>query len=292
MVVKEKKQGVLFIILAAFFFALMNLFVRLAGDLPTMEKCFFRNAVAMALSAIMLLRSEEKFIVKSGNMKYILIRSISGGLGMMCNFYAIDRLNIADASMLNKLSPFFAIIFSVFILREIANHVEWGAVVLAFVGALFIVKPSGSMESIPALAGVLGGLGAGLAYVFVRKLGMLGERSTVIVFYFSLFTCCLTLPFLVHNFAAMTGRQLLFLLLAGCAACGGQFSITAAYTRAPAKEISVFDYAQVLFAALLGFFFLEQIPDIWSLVGYVIIIGVAVGKWQYNIRQDHKEKLV
>lgn len=58
-------------------------------------------------------------------------------------------------------------------------------------------------------------------------------------------------------------------------AAGGQFSITAAYTYAPAKEISVFDYTQVIFAALLGFIFLNQIPDIYSVVGYIIIIGVA-----------------
>ena len=68
------------------------------------------------------------------------------------------------------------------------------------------------------------------------------------------------------------------LLLAGVSATGGQFFITAAYRFAPAKEIAVFDYSQVLFAALLGFFFLHELPDVWSFAGYFIIIGAAAGK--------------
>ena len=71
-------------------------------------------------------------------------------------------------------------------------------------------------------------------------------------------------------------RQLLFLLGAGVAATGGQLSITAAYTYAPAKEISVYDYTQVIFAAIWGFLFFGQIPDALSVIGYVIIIGAAV----------------
>lgn len=75
---------------------------------------------------------------------------------------------------------------------------------------------------------------------------------------------------------------------AGAAATGGQLSITKAYTKAPAKEISVFDYSQVIFAALLGFVFLQQIPDYLSVIGYVIIIGSAIFKWNYNLRYEEK----
>ena len=78
------------------------------------------------------------------------------------------------------------------------------------------------------------------------------------------------------------------LFLAGPAATGGQLSITKAYTKAPAKEISVFDYSQVIFAALLGFVFLQQIPDYLSVIGYVIIIGSAIFKWNYNLRYEEK----
>lgn len=278
---KEKQQGILFIILAGFFFASMSFFVRLSGDLPTMEKAFFRNAVAVLVAAFMLARTKEGFHVQKGSWPDLLMRSFCGTVGLICNFYAVDHMNIADANILNKLSPFFAILMSYFILKEKANKVEWACVVVAFIGAVFVVKPAFNMQFVNAMIGVSGGLGAGIAYTFVRKLGKKGERGPIIVMVFSTFSCLCTLPFLISEFQPMKAVQLLCLLMAGVSAAGGQIFITKAYTKAPAKEISVFDYTQVMFAALLGFVFFGQIPDWMSLVGYLIIIGSAIFKWNY-----------
>lgn len=279
------KLGIIFIVLSAFCFALMNLFIRLAGDVPTMQKCFFRNFFALLVSIVTLLRTKTPFKIGKGNLKYLLIRSISGGLGMICNFYAIDHLAISDASMLNKLSPFFAIIFSIFVLKEVANGFEWISVIIAFIGALFVVKPSFSLEVIPAVAGVFGGLGAGLAYTFVRKLGMRGEKSMIIVAFFSGFTCLLLLPNLIFNYEPMAGIQWFYLILTGIAAAGGQIFITQAYAKAPAKEISVYDFSIVIFTAIFGFFFLDQMPDVYSVIGYIIIIGIAIVKWYVTVKK-------
>lgn len=107
------------------------------------------------------------------------------------------------------------------------------------------------------------------------------------VFFFSAFSTLVSLPFMIAFFQPMTAWQLTSLLLAGFSATGGQFFITAAYRKAPAKEIAVFDYSQVLFAALLGFFFLEQIPDLFSWIGYAVIIGTAIAKWLYHLKKTH-----
>ncbi len=284
----DYKLGILFIIISAFCFALMNLFIRLSGDVPTLQKCFFRNFFALLVAAGSLIRTKTKFRVGKGNVKYLLIRSIAGGIGMICNFYAVDHLAISDASILNKLSPFFAIVFSYFVLKETADGVEWLSVVIAFVGAMFVVKPSFGLEVIPAAAGVIGGLGAGLAYTFVRKLGMRGENSMIIVAFFSGFTSLMFLPYLILNYKPMTPKQWMFLILTGIAAAGGQIFITKAYAKAPAKEISVYDFSIVLFAAFFGFLFLGQIPDIYSVIGYVIIVGIAVFKWRYMLSKQKK----
>lgn len=279
----DYKLGILFIIISAFCFALMNLFIRLSGDVPTLQKCFFRNFFALVVAVGTLVKSGTKFKIGKGNVKYLLIRSISGGVGMICNFYAVDHLAISDASILNKLSPFFAIIFSYFILKETAGAFDWISVIVAFVGAMFVVKPSFSLEVIPAAAGFIGGLGAGLAYTFVRKLGMRGENSMIIVAFFSGFTSLMFLPYLILRYQPMSGKQWLFLILTGIAAAGGQIFITKAYSKAPAKEISVYDFSIVLFAALFGFMFLRQVPDILSFVGYIIIIGIAVMRYRVTL---------
>lgn len=279
----QKYKGILYILLSALCFAIMNAFVRLSGDLPSIQKSFFRNLVALIFAAIILRQKKIGFSFKKENLKYFILRSTFGTLGILCNFYAIDQLVLADASMLNKMSPFFAILFSFLLLKEKINWVQAISVTGAFIGSLFIIKPSfQNVALIPALAGFAGGMAAGVAYTFVRILGQKGEKGPFIVFFFSSFSCIVTLPFLIFQYHAMSWSQIICLLLAGLAAAGGQFAITAAYCYAPAKEISVYDYSQIIFSAVLGYFLFGQIPDLYSGLGYVIICGMAVFMFLYN----------
>ena len=245
----DTKKGMLFIIMAAFFFASMNVFVKLSGDLSSIQKSFFRNLIAALFAFIILIKSKEGFTYQKKDIPMLLLRSTFGTLGILCNFYAVDHLLVSDASMLNKLSPFFVIIFSSLFLKEKANTIQ--------------------------KVTVLGAMGAGIAYTCVRKLGQQGVAGAKIVFFFSLFSCLSVVPYLIFHFQPMTLQQIGCLLMAGLMAAGGQFSITNAYTYAPAKEISIYDYTQVIFAAVLGFFLLNQVPDVYSVIGYIIIIGVA-----------------
>ena len=276
MIKNDKTKGIIYIIISAFFFALMGLFVKLSGDLPTIQKSFFRNAVAMIFALVIIAKNRIFELPKGKNVKYLLIRSVAGTLGILCNFYAVSKINLADASMLNKLSPFFAVVFSIFILKEKANWKQFLAVTLAFVGALFVMKPTFSFEGLPAFLGFLGGLGAGLAYAYVRKLTQNGFKGPLVIFYFSMFSCVVTLPWLIFDFQPMSPLQWLYLILAGLSASGGQFFITAAYSKAPAKEISVYDYSQIIFTTLLSLVVFGDLPDALSFIGYGIIIMAAV----------------
>ena len=142
------------------------------------------------------------------------------------------------------------------------------------------------MDLIPSLIGFLGGVTAGAAYTAVRHLGNRGEKGPRIVFFFSVFSSLVTLPIFIFDYHPMTLSQIGLLLLAGLCAAGGQFAITAAYCFAPSKEISVYDYSQVIFSALLGFFLFGQLPDVYSFIGYIIICAVAVGMFLYNNRKN------
>ncbi|MCB6201733.1 DMT family transporter [Extibacter muris] len=283
----NRHKGILYIVLSAFCFALMNMFVRLSGDLPSVQKSFFRNLVAFFFAFILIRREAIPLKCKEGNLKLLLLRALFGTLGILCNFYAVDHLVLADASMLNKMSPFFVVIFSFFILKERVTVLQALLVAGAFAGSLFVIRPTFSnMDLLPSLIGLAGGLGAGAAYTFVRKLSLRGEKGPLIVCFFSAFSCLVTLPFLIFDFHPMGWLQVLMLLLAGLAAAGGQFGITAAYSHAPAREISVYDYSQIIFSALLGFFIFGQIPDILSWLGYLIICAMAVLMFFYNLKRE------
>lgn len=281
--ISQKSKGILYIMAAAFGFAMMSLFVKLAGDLPAFQKAFFRNFVALIFIFIMMLREKVSFIPPKEHIPDLLGRSFFGTMGLLCNFYALGKLNLSDANMLNKLSPFFAIIFSIFLLKEKPKFAQIIGVTVAFTGSLFIIKPGfDNPQVLPAVAGLLGGMGAGIAYTFVRRLGQKQENSRRIVFFFSAFSCLLCLPFLIIEYEHMRALQLLYLILAGTFACIGQLGITKAYICAPAREISVYDYTQVIFAAVLGFFVFGDIPDWLSILGYVLIIGAGVAMFFYN----------
>ena len=184
--------------------------------------------------------------------------------------------------MPNKLSPFFAIIFSYFLLKEKLTLFQGVAVVVAFIGALFIIKPTGNMANSAAFVGMMGGAGAGAAYTYVRLLGKRGVNGKLVIMCFSAFSCLTAAVFLIGHFAPMAWWQIVAMIGAGFGGAGGQIFVTKAYYYAPAKELSVFDYSQILFSALMGFVVLGQKPDLYSILGYVIICSTAIVMFLYN----------
>ena len=286
----RRTKGILCILLAALGFSGMSACVRLAGNgLPTIQKAFFRNFVALLAALALIRRKGISWKPERKNLPALLGRSVFGTAGLILNFYAIDHLALADANMLNKLSPFFAILFSIWLLREKPNGAQIGAVAVAFLGSLCIMKP-GFQDTpfLPALAGFFGGMGAGIAYTFVRKLGIQGEDSRRIVLIFSAFSCAVCLPGTLFSHAPMSLQQLGFLMLSGLCGCVAQFAVTRAYLYAPAKELSVYDYTQVIFATLWGFLLFHQVPDALSVLGYLLVCGAGVGMFLYHKRQDRK----
>lgn len=284
----KRTRGIICIIISAFCFAWMSAFVRLAGDVPAPQKAFFRNFVALFFALIMMKKQNIPFKCSDkSNLPALFIRSSLGALGILGNFYAVDHLVLSDASMLNKMSPFFAVLFSYFFLKEKLTLFQGAAVLTAFIGSLFVIKPSfGDMSSLPAFAGLFGGMAAGAAYTAVRYCTEHGEKGAFVVAFFSGFSTLFFAPWLIFDFHPMSLVQLACLLGAGLAAAGGQFSITAAYSYAPAKEISVYDYTQLIFTTSIGFFLFSDTPDLLSFIGYIVIISTAVASYFYNLKRS------
>lgn len=281
----NKTKGIICILLSALCFSGMSSFINLSGDLPVPQKVFFRNLVALFCASVILLKNHEPFKPTQRCLKYHFLRSTVGLIGVFGNFYATTHMaHTADAAMLNKLSPFATLIFSALFLKEKVKSKQVIAIVIAFVGAMFVIKPTFSnVELVPSLAGFVGGLSAGAAYTTVRHMANKGENGRFTVFFFSAFSVAVTAPYLIFNYHPMTMQQLFYLVMVGICAAGGQFAITAAYTFAPSSQISIYDYSNIIFTAIEGYFFLgHQIPDTLSIVGYLIICLMAVWMFIYN----------
>lgn len=272
----NKQKGILCIILSAFSFALMNVFIRLAGDIPSIEKSFFRNLIAAGVAAIMIQKANVGFSYQKKDMKLLLLRSICGTIGLLCNFYAVDHMLLADSTAIQKLVPFITIIASYFLLREKIKPWQMGLIAAAFCASLLVVKPGFNANIGPAIIQFIGAIGAGMAYTYVRMLTLQGVSKPKIIFFFSAFSCIAVIPFIVFDFKMPNLYQFLMLVCTGVAASGGQFAITYAYGFAPARQISIYDYSQILFSAMFGFFIFHQIPDLLSWIGYLLLVGCAI----------------
>jgi len=174
------------------------------------------------------------------------------------------------------------ILAAIFLKEKIGkNHII--SLSVAFIGILLIIKPSFSLQMIPALIGFSSALFAGSAYVVVRYLKG-REDPLTIVFFFSLFSCLVTAPSTIMGFSSPTSIQWLYLFGFGLFALGGQFFITLAYKYAPAGEISLYGYSTVIFSALLGYLVLHELPNFLSWLGIALIIGSAVYLYQTTKR--------
>ena len=272
-------KGIFCIIIAGFGFALMSLFVKLSGDLPSMQKGFFRNIIAVFISSIPLIKHWRVINIPRNNTGWLVLisRSVFGTIGLVLNFYAISHISLADSSIIQKLSPFIIIILSYIFFKEEMTRFQVFSIIIAFIGITLIIKPSGNdIISMGALAALLGALCAGIAYTCVRYLGTHNISGEFIIFFFSSLSSLMLLPYLILDYRTMTYYQLSMLLLAGISATIGQYGVTFAYKFAAAKNISVFDYSQVLFSGIFGYIFFGEFPDFQSLIGYIIVISVGI----------------
>lgn len=268
-------KGILLMLISSIGFAGMTLFVKLSGDLPAIQKTFFRNFVSAIIAFILVIYYKESLFGKRENQLVLLGRSIFGTLGVIFLFYAIDNLVLSDADMISKTSPFLVIIFSAIFLKEKILPFQMATIITAFIGMLFIVKPSFSIDVAPYFIGVLSAVFAAAAYTLLRVLGN-REKFYTVVFYFSFFSTVTLFPFLIIFYKPMSGKQFLFLLLAGLFATVGQFGITLAFKYAPARDISIFTYSTVFFTVIMSFAFFGEGPDLYSLIGYVIILSAML----------------
>jgi drug/metabolite transporter (DMT)-like permease len=268
-------KAIFSMLLSAVCFSLMGVMVRYAGDLPVVEKVFFRNFVTLIITSFLVAKHGRDLFRYRAHTPKIIARSLFGLIGVIAFFLAIQGLPLADATMLNKLSPFFVLLFASLFLRERLTGTMLLTLLGAFVGALLIIRPQFNLSVLPAVAGFASAICAGAAYTLVRSLKA-NETPHRIVFYFSLISTLALTPFLMMNFQMPTPAQWAALAGIGVFAAVGQYSLTYAYHQAPASRISIINYSGIIISLIAGLIFFAEMPDRLSLVGGLLIIAMAV----------------
>lgn len=283
-------KAVAFMIMSGAGMGIGSLFIRLAGpEIPPLQKAFFRSLVVLCISLSILWKKKQPIKYELSLWLILILRSLLGVGGMALNYLAVDRIPIADASILLKLAPFFAIVFSFLVLKEKVSKLQFAMIIAAIIGTVFVAHPwleasIGNLEPEVKDYGIaiLGAAAAGLAYTLVRKLGTSGVNKDFLVFFFAAFSVVVILPKMILDYYPMSKIQYVYLVLAGIFAAVGQYGMTYAYSLAPAKNISIFDYSQVVISAIISALVLGELPHPVSYIGYVIIFLAALTLFKVN----------
>jgi drug/metabolite transporter (DMT)-like permease len=267
--------GALLMVGASFFFGLMATFVQMAEErLPGTIVVFARNATALLFIAPLALRGGWRGL-RTERVREHLARTAAGLSSMYCFFYAIHRLRLADAVLLQYTVPLFLPLVEAIWLRQRVDRRVWGPLLLGFVGVVFVIEPGRGLFQPAALVGLAAGLLAAVAQTGIRRLTST-EPTTRIIFYFSFFSTVVSAgPAAVAWVTPGPAELGLFALLGGCATLA-QFAMTRAYSQAPAAQVGAFVYSSVPFAMLFDWVRLGHAPDVGSSIGAVLIVGAGV----------------
>jgi len=275
--------GILMMIIATICLSLMAAMVKFLGHLPVMEIILFRSIPTMLIIPIIL--KNKKIPFWGNNKPLLLLRSSLSSFAAIAYFYTITVMILTDAITIKQLSPILIIFLSSIFLGEKIGFKKITLFILAFLGALLVVKPGFHLDIFPAVIALLGAISTAGSHVAVRGL-RLTDHPLVIVNYFGYSTGLVSFGILLWqgNFIIPDASSLFVLLLLGLVGLGGQFALTKAYQMASTKLVSLYLYLQIIFGALLGVLFFKEIPDLFSIFGAFLII--ISGYLNYTLKDE------
>jgi drug/metabolite transporter (DMT)-like permease len=268
-------QGALLVVSAELMFASMGVAIRIvAQEMPNAGIVFFRNLIGMSILLPLLLPSGWSGLRTSVPHLHLL-RGMAGLAAMYCFFYAIAHMPLAEAMLLKLSAPMFIPVVALLWLGEqVPWRVRW-AIVLGLVGVVLILRPDlGAMAPIGLIA-LLGGVFAAIAKVTVRRLSRT-EPTTRIVFYFALIGTLVSALPLFRFWQTPSPQAMSWLLAVGLFATLGQLLLTRGFALAPAARMGTFGFFSVLFGALYGWLFWDELLGWSTIIGATLVILAGV----------------
>jgi len=279
-------------LIASFTFAIMGAFAKLAAQhMSSLEVVFFRNIAGVILIGIAILK---KPMTHQGGKPFLLFfRGFMGFVALLAFFYNIAHIPLGDAMTYSKTSPIFTAIFAWLFLHEKLSLKGWGAVLLGFVGIVFITQPSGLGFSKYDLLGIFSGVGAALAYTSIRELKKyydtraivlsfmgVGTIGPVLLFLISPYVNFPELDFIFSEFVMPQGIVWVYVIAMGLFATLSQVLMTKAYGETKAGIVGAVSYTNILFSIFVGVMLGDALPSLTTTFGIILIViaGVMVAR--------------
>jgi drug/metabolite transporter (DMT)-like permease len=261
---------------AAFFFSLMSLFVKLAGQrLPSMQIVTARYVVMLLATQVMLWRARVPY--GGTDRKALVGRSVTGFVALSCFYYAVVELPLGDVTTLHYLSPVFTALIAAAFLKERAGRVVWLGALFSLGGVVLVARPGFlfggvGLPQLAVVAALTGAVLSASAYTFIRKLRAT-DHHLVVIYWFCAIGLVLSLPLSLPVSLWPTPVEWLLLLGVGATTQVAQVFLTQGLHLEAAGRATSVGYLQIVFAFIWGMLFFGDMPDVWSLLGALVIVA-------------------
>ena len=271
----SKKIGAGWMIISAFCFALMGVFVKLGGQhFHFIELVFWRGVFGVVIMGVIAFARQEHF--RTSLVKNHLLRSIAGVVSMFAYFYAMTKLPIATATTLNYTSPIFMVIVSYLFFQKKISKISFAGIIVGFSGVLLLLQPNFGNDAYKAvMVGLSSGLISSIAYIQIQQLTQLKEPEWRIVFYFSLVMCitCVLILTPMKAWHIPDWRSGFYLIGMGVCATIAQLTMTKAYSESNMFVVSAFSYTTIVFSTFFGVWLLHDVLHWLEFVSMVMIVA-------------------
>lgn len=278
---QQIRQGAKFLLIGELLIALLAAMVRyLSAEISIEQILFFRNFLGLIALLPLILRSGISEL-KTNNIMGHVTRGLIGVTAMYCYFWTLAHIPLTEAFLVKLSAPLFMPIFAYLWLKEPAHRLNLVALFVGFGGVIVILSPNLGEDADanwPVIAiwiGLLGAVLMALSKIAIRSMAA-GETSQRIVFYYALISTLITLPGAVINWQPVPTAAWGWLIALGVIASAGQLALTKGYRTAPTGAIAVYAYTAVIYGALLGWLFWDEIPLWTTWLGAALIISAGL----------------
>lgn len=264
-----KDQGVKYMLMAGFFFAIMNVCVKFVAHLPTLEVVLFRSVFSFFVTYYYLRKNNIPPL--GNNIPVLTLRGIAGCLGLVGSFYTLQHIPLASAVTINYLSPFFTAILGIFIVKQKVRSIQFLYFALSIFGVFLLKGFDIRISTFDVIIGLSAALFAGIAYNMISK-SKGSEHPLVVIFYFPLLTIPVVGIYSIFHWQTPAGMDWFYLLLIGITTQLAQYYMTLSYQTANLAKVASLNYLGVIYALGFGYIFFEETFNTMSLLAILLIL--------------------
>ena len=264
-------RSVIWVVLSAVFLTAMVVTVKHLGSrLGVFEIGFFRAVVGLVLVLPVVLRKRETGMW-SHRPALHLSRGVSSTAALLCGFYSVIHLPLATATSISFAGPLFVLVLAAVFLGEVVRRRRWSATLIGFLGVLIMLRPTGAVE-LASLVALVGAFFFATSIILIKRL-LEADGPAVVIFYYGMIGTLFMAGPAFYTWITPTWEEAGLLVLTGAFGVAAQGCYIRGLAITDASALAPYGFLRLLFAALAGFAFFSEVPDMWTVVGGAVIVG-------------------